>query len=189
MHKLVAPNQANARESTIKASSGGGECAQPAPVVVAGGGQHLAAGVAHDYDRGGEESARPAPAIVAAGVGIHLKEPVPWLAAALRLAHTVARAGHPARDSVRVQPSLAPIGVEVQRRGGREEGEVTPIFCNYNSDRGAVLVQCRPEQQLLCDPGPHGTQSHSPPTAQYPHCTAPILHSTQLSPSWPDQKR
>ena len=123
MHKLVAPNQANARESTIKASSGGGECAQPAPVVVAGGGQHLAAGVAHDYDRGGEESARPAPAIVAAGVGIHLKEPVPWLAAALRLAHTVARAGHPARDSVRVQPSLAPIGVEVQRRGGREEGE------------------------------------------------------------------
>ena len=52
-----------------------------------------------------------------------------------------------------------------------------------------MLVQCRPEQQLLRDPGPHGTQSHSPPTVQYPHCTAPTLHSIQLSPSWPDQKK
>ena len=75
---------------------GGDERVPPAPVVVVGGGQHLVAAVARDDGRGGEESARPAPAIVAAGVGIHLKEPVAWLATAARLARAVARARHPA---------------------------------------------------------------------------------------------
>ena len=98
-------------------------------------GQHLVAAIDH---RGGGERAQPAPAIVAAGVGIHLKEPVAWLTAAARLARAVAVARHPAWDSVRVQLSLAPIGVEVQRRGGREEVEA------------GESLRCVPGQEIGC---------------------------------------
>ena len=109
---------------------GGGKCE-----VEVSDGQHLVALIDH---RGGGERAQPAPAIVAAGVGIHLKEPVAWLTAAARLARAVARARHPARDSVRVQPCLASIGVEVQRRGGREEVEA------------GESLRCVPGQEIGC---------------------------------------